>query len=392
MTARRIYSRRRVGARLEYGIQRQTVNRSLPVIPLFTLTFTVAAGAQTVLDLENSVAGLLGLSIESARFVAESTDGLDALVSDKGDDRRWDVETLSFGAPALESISYQLPDASMPAANDPRLAEANLVAVADPETAVWTYLRVDESGHHLLGRVTLKDVTQDGRRDTLVSIYDPVSVVFPFPLSMGAAWTDSSTQTLEFQGSPPVPVETVVASHVVEGWGMLIAPDGEVPALRIRTDARVTSSGGQQSVQRRIRFVTPLPEEFTEETVHASGVEITVDSLESPSALNYRSLTLSRRSNVHIEGAPPTRVALSANYPNPFSSNTTIPLVLATPGHVSVAIFDVAGRRAAQLVDRIMPGGEHFLVWDAGTVSSGVYRVVLRSGSVVTSRLLVVQR
>jgi FlgD Ig-like domain len=69
---------------------------------------------------------------------------------------------------------------------------------------------------------------------------------------------------------------------------------------------------------------------------------------------------------------------LSQNYPNPFNPTTTIAFSLKERGHVSLAIYNVAGERVRTLVDENVLAGAHTKVWDGRdeadqAVSSGVY-------------------
>ena len=80
---------------------------------------------------------------------------------------------------------------------------------------------------------------------------------------------------------------------------------------------------------------------------------------------------------------PPSFVdALQQNRPNPFNPETVIPYSLATPGHVTVRVYDVRGRLARTLVDAIQPAGVHVARWNGGLDSgkksaSGVYFYVI---------------
>jgi hypothetical protein len=68
---------------------------------------------------------------------------------------------------------------------------------------------------------------------------------------------------------------------------------------------------------------------------------------------------------------PPSFVdALLQNRPNPFNPETVIPYSLATPGRVSVRIYDVGGRLVRTVVDAIQPAGIHVARWN-GVVESG---------------------
>ena len=52
------------------------------------------------------------------------------------------------------------------------------------------------------------------------------------------------------------------------------------------------------------------------------------------------------------------QLRLAQNTPNPFLRETTIRFSLAAPGHVHLALFDLAGRQVATLLDETRPAGD----------------------------------
>ena len=74
----------------------------------------------------------------------------------------------------------------------------------------------------------------------------------------------------------------------------------------------------------------------------------------------------------------PTLKLSASSYPNPFNPITTIEFSVPETGHVEVAIFNVNGRKIAQLVNEHMSAGWHSTTWKGRTESgeataSGVY-------------------
>lgn len=78
------------------------------------------------------------------------------------------------------------------------------------------------------------------------------------------------------------------------------------------------------------------------------------------------------------------------NYPNPFSSSTTIEFVLGQPGNTGIMIYDQFGQVVGH---RFVQGtkGLNKLTWDAGSLPAGVYvcRIVAGSRYGVTKLVLI---
>jgi hypothetical protein len=90
------------------------------------------------------------------------------------------------------------------------------------------------------------------------------------------------------------------------------------------------------------------------------------------------------------EGASTPRVfALDQNYPNPFNPSTTIRFSVPKSSHVTLAVYDIAGRLVTSLVDEEMAPGVHEAVFEAGDIASGVYFYRIRAGEYTQTRKLV---
>ncbi len=81
---------------------------------------------------------------------------------------------------------------------------------------------------------------------------------------------------------------------------------------------------------------------------------------------------------IHSEESRPISTSGLSNFPNPFNTRTSISFTLAGQAHVTLTVYDIAGKRAAKLYDGQINAGTHSMVWDgrnsAGQdVSSGIY-------------------
>jgi len=95
--------------------------------------------------------------------------------------------------------------------------------------------------------------------------------------------------------------------------------------------------------------------------------------------------------------APTAKPVLMQNAPNPFGSGTALSYTLPGACHVTLEIYDVAGRRVARLLDEPQPAGTRRVLWD-GTddggrpVASGVYYCRLSTADGVDRSRMVLLR
>ena len=99
-----------------------------------------------------------------------------------------------------------------------------------------------------------------------------------------------------------------------------------------------------------------------------------------------------------VDGAPASsRAKVRRVYPNPFNPSTTVEFSVPRSGPVSIAIYDVQGRRVAMLVKDTMAAGVYRVRWDGTSedgreLSSGVYFArLVAAGSRDTARLMMLK-
>lgn len=77
----------------------------------------------------------------------------------------------------------------------------------------------------------------------------------------------------------------------------------------------------------------------------------------------------------------PMEFALRQNFPNPFNPTTTIRYDLPQAEFVSVAVFDLLGRKVMTLVSERQEAGYHAIEFSADNLASGLYFYKLTAGS-----------
>ncbi len=78
--------------------------------------------------------------------------------------------------------------------------------------------------------------------------------------------------------------------------------------------------------------------------------------------------------------AIPTTHKLEQNYPNPFNPSTQIKYALPNSGHVTLKLYDLAGREVATLVDHFQTAGEFTVTFNAAGLATGIYFYRLNVG------------
>lgn len=90
--------------------------------------------------------------------------------------------------------------------------------------------------------------------------------------------------------------------------------------------------------------------------------------------------------NTLPEASEDYQTALLPASPNPFNPVTDIRFTLSEPAHVRIAVYDLKGRKVADLVDAVYPQGENNAAWEGRDasgrrVSSGVYFAHMQDGA-----------
>jgi hypothetical protein len=93
----------------------------------------------------------------------------------------------------------------------------------------------------------------------------------------------------------------------------------------------------------------------------------------------------------------PESFALNGNYPNPFSTATTISYDLKEAANVSIEVYDILGRKVGTLVNKKQSAGSYEVTLNRGSglgaqMSSGVYVYRIKAGDFTASEKMTVVR
>ena len=88
----------------------------------------------------------------------------------------------------------------------------------------------------------------------------------------------------------------------------------------------------------------------------------------------------------------PTDFELNQNYPNPFNPSSTINFGIPEASDVRIDVFNMLGQHISTLVDGKMQAGYHSVIFEASSLSSGIYIYRIVAGDFVqTKRMMLIK-
>ncbi|MFC2085824.1 FG-GAP-like repeat-containing protein [Bacteroidota bacterium] len=136
---------------------------------------------------------------------------------------------------------------------------------------------------------------------------------------------------------------------------------------------------------------TPLPTVVIADTLVQTAV---TEIDEAGFYVAYMDLRLSTTTAIETDEIPDHGDSGTSlrNYPNPFASETRIPLRLETAGVVGMTVFNVLGQEVGRVVPRLMQAGDHELHINAVDLSPGTYVYVVMTGDRRLSGVMLVAK
>jgi hypothetical protein len=144
------------------------------------------------------------------------------------------------------------------------------------------------------------------------------------------------------------------------------------------------------------------------------SVEVTVPDNESAKALSVRlhiysrftgtvyfdDLTVEKVTQIGVEDEKntlPSKFELANNYPNPFNPTTIINYTVPQYANVSIAVYNILGKRIATLTNKPHNPGNYSVTWngtdDAGLkVSSGIYFYSLTTNNISIVKKMILMK
>ena len=231
-----------------------------------------------------------------------------------------------------------------------------------------------------------------------------LSLLFSIPVSLNAQtfYVDISNETGTEDGTATHPFSTIEKGLLsCNNPDTLFIATGEYFPDSLKVTRNITIGGeGKENDARADAFEFELAADslFNEIIVLNEWVTDTVVSVSELLTVNYyfwrvRSLRLGYMSDwsetrsfsttpsVGISTIKKEKTGVVSCYPNPFSDKTSIVYYLAEPGHISLQIFDLTGRKVTILEDGFKPAGLHRYEFDASGLSGKFFICRLLAGN-----------
>jgi hypothetical protein len=136
-----------------------------------------------------------------------------------------------------------------------------------------------------------------------------------------------------------------------------------------------------------------------EDEAHQRGLQYSFSHNLAPSAaplVTGRAIKFTTDAPSHTIASPPPEPAATFSFgspiPNPANPGTVLTFALPREGHVRVDLYDVMGRRAAQLLEADLVAGAHSLPVNGASLANGIYFAVLRfEGQALTQKILILK-
>ncbi|HZK07151.1 MAG TPA: T9SS type A sorting domain-containing protein [Bacteroidales bacterium] len=215
--------------------------------------------------------------------------------------------------------------------------------------------------------------------------FDNADVLYKFPLNYGHA--DSSVSGVGF-GLPNLGYINIDRKrvNVVDGWGSLTTSYGTYDVLRLRSTVKEVDSIYVDSLQ----FGTAITRNYVEYkwlgTGH--GEPLLQATIEGP-LITVAWLDSITGSTVGIKQPVAFETRLSVA-PNPMAAESTATVHLDRPDVVSMTIFDLSGKRVAEIFNGRLPAGISDVSFN-NRLKPGIYLLRLTTSEKLLTEKLIVQ-
>ena len=304
-------------------------------------------------------------------------------IGSAGANQTWDYSTLTFPADTF-LIEFITPQSTpfvdtFPNSN---LVQKMTLENDQIEFIIYQYIQVLMDSMKFLGLGSQAGgITQEVERTHDFAV---------LPFTYETTWTINYTDTIdEFQGG--LIVETDHIEAMIDSWGSVTTPAGTFDCLRLHTE--------WQSIE---NWIGPIA--FTDTSYGANISWISLSSIEVAS-FNFEydgqtpQYTEADEVSLLIEIGPGSiedndnivaDFQLYQNFPNPYNPVTTIGFTLPMAANTTLEIYALSGQKVATVLDKMLSAGPHDIIFNAASLSSGIYLYRLRAGIYSATKKMIV--
>ena len=204
----------------------------------------------------------------------------------------------------------------------------------------------------------VRTYTKMNRKADLVTLLDQIIQDYPSTISFKYASTHQITQLIDF-GNYEEALEQIL---LLEG----LYPQSELSPKHLFEEWIIAekTNGLYRSGQTKAQITEKLILDYPEDDfgITMSFIQGTVP-------------TPTIGDDVTTQDVFPTDFGLTSIYPNPFNPITNISYEIPEESHITISVYDLAGRKLEDLVSGTVQAGRFNTTWNAEKYSSGVYLV-----------------
>jgi spore coat protein CotH len=264
-------------------------------------------------------------------------------------------------------------------------SENEEAAAFSPVRAEYEYYTLDVAGELVINEfLAINDTTvadQDGEFDDWIELYNNSGNV----LSLDGYYLSDEIDDLAQWAFP----DTSIAPNDY----LIIWADDDEGQAGLHTNFRLYGAGEaiylvhpDTVIVDEVSFRVQMPDISTGRYPNGTGEFVMMDP--SFGTENNSGITGIAENSPHT----PLTFAIEQNFPNPFNPTTVLSYKLQVASFVNLSVYDIGGRKVAELVKGWRNAGVHEVTFDGSQLASGVYFYNLKAGSFTTTGKMILMK
>ncbi len=143
------------------------------------------------------------------------------------------------------------------------------------------------------------------------------------------------------------------------------------------------------SIKVRIKTTGGVPSGVYTVTIQGNGRALPNAAFTTPVHQRQISVTVNPTGLITLGNSIPEKFYLYQNYPNPFNPTTDIRFDIPKAGNVKIGIYDLTGRKVAEIVNGNYAAGKYVADFNAANYASGVYFYKIETADYTSIRKMI---